>query len=80
MKYDYDAINILRGFKTVYIHDSKGELVYVKPLISQAFTKKYNEFMRLDSPSKKRSSSPKGSNSSNFIIKDDLRSRSQEKR
>ena len=34
MKYDYDAINILRGFKTVYIHDSKGELVYVKPLIS----------------------------------------------
>ena len=44
MKYDYDAINILRGVKTIYLRDKDGNLNFVLPTVSDSFAKKYAEF------------------------------------
>ena len=46
MKYDYDAINILRGVKTIYLRDKQGNLVFSLPVVSEAFAKKFEDFSK----------------------------------
>jgi hypothetical protein len=41
MKFDLDAVNILRKFKTIYLHDKKNELLYIQPEIAKSFEQVY---------------------------------------
>lgn len=59
MKYDQDAVNILKGIKTIYLQNREQELKYTLPIISASFEPIYKSWNKEKSKKVSRSRSLK---------------------